>query len=69
MVIVFINVLTFTNSHLAPLFVYAFCMTRRNNSDYLRKQSEQLDFLMGTNRTFFPKQKITFYVLITWNSS
>jgi len=27
-------------------------MTRRKNNDYLCKQRDQLDFLMGTNSTF-----------------
>jgi len=44
----FIDIYRFTN----PFFVYAFCMTRRKNNDYLCKQRDQLDFLMGTNSTF-----------------
>jgi hypothetical protein len=50
--VVFTNVLIFTNSHLAPFFVYVFCMTRRNDSDYLCKQSDQLELLMGTTSNF-----------------
>jgi len=62
MVILFINLLAFTDSHLAPLFVYAFCMTRRNNSEYLCKQSDQLDFLMGTKPTFLAVANIVLYI-------